>query len=172
MHVYAGVLAYYRNNILFIQEENIVDEAKSNKWAFPGGSVESDDLAYEAAREFDEETYGVVVDRKRLYERLLYCNYYDDGRIRIYYLDLESVTNETFLNCISKSFLNVYSFLNSNCVNYGKYKAIITNNDPIYLETQKLQFLNYSHLENNMNLLRHELRRNIFEIISYGKFIM
>ena len=168
MHVYAGVLAYYENYILFIQEEDVVNSKKANKWSFPGGGPDSDDLALEAAREFDEETYGIVAKRDIIYNKLKTCEYYDDGRIRIYYLPLKDIADEDHISGLNKVFNNVYSFLNNNCVKYNEYKAIICENEKyILLETKDLNLLEINYICNNLHLLRVELKKDFLKILKH-----
>lgn len=168
MYVYVGVFAYYKNYILLIQEEDVLNSAKSNLWSLPGGGPDSNNLAYEAAREFDEETYGIISSREIIYNKLLQCKYYDNGRVRIYYLPLEDIINVKYMNNLNQIFLNVYKFLNNNCVQKGQYKAIICNDKhDILLETKNLELYNVDYILNNLKMLRIELRKDFNDILNF-----
>ena len=139
---FAGILPYFLDmgKIYYI----LGNEKDGSGWNPFGGSPESSNLRFEAAREFEEETMGFFGNKDVIYNLLEFCPYYFNDKIILYLLKLDLTKSQAEVLC--DSFKNVYSHFNfCDCPNG-------------YLEMDKIDIFTFDDLIASKNILRKEFQ--------------
>ena len=151
----AGILPYYKhnNNVYFL-----LGRDKRNKWSDFGGKSELKDNntpKYTAAREFFEETSGVISSLFKITNILTSKNIqcfqgktYTKKNYYMYLLNIENVLDHNEILHLHTKFDNVHQFL--------KKSHVI---DPKFTEKNKIQWVTVSQL---YDIKHHENLRQVF----------